>query len=62
MIYRLTRNKTKTMEEAEHELWQFFKDEHDLILTAGQLDDIVHAVDVFNDAVNQPQGAKYNQK
>lgn len=45
------------MEEAEHKLWQFFKDEHALILTAGQLDDIVQAVNVFNDAVNQPQGA-----
>ena len=53
--------KTKTMEEAEHKLWQFFKDEHDLILTAGQLDDIVQAVNVFNDAVNQPQGQNTNK-
>lgn len=50
------------MEEAEHKLWQFFKDEHGLILTAGQLDDIVQAVNVFNDKVNQPKRAKSDSK
>lgn len=50
------------MEEAQYELWKFFKQEHGIYLTAGQLNDIVQAVNVFNDAVNQPQGAENVEK
>ena len=36
-----------------YNLWKFFKDEHELILTEGQLGDILAAVEVYLTEVNE---------
>ena len=49
-IKKLT--KIKTMEDIYYELWKFFKDEHDLILTQTQINDIINEVRRYNEKNN----------
>ena len=39
--------------DANYNLWKFFKDEHELILTAGQLEDIIREVNKYNEEINK---------
>ena len=42
------------IENINYKLWKFFKDEHDLILTDGELQDIIIQVKRYDKAVNNP--------
>jgi hypothetical protein len=42
------------IEHINYKLWKFFKDEHDLILTDGELQDIIIQVKRYDRAINNP--------
>lgn len=42
-------------EDLRYKLWEFFNDEHDLILICCELDNIIHKVNEYNNSINKKE-------